>query len=144
MRSGLISRVLRFQAIAGIMLVALLVRAAVPTGWMVAPTPDDGFTIAMCSGRAVTLDLQSRRVAGIDSDSQPADSGQDGDHSDPSHMPPCAFAMASILAMAGQGAAFEAPVVLDTADRSLPQTRAPPAARIITAPLPARGPPLFT
>ncbi|WP_373006227.1 hypothetical protein [Hyphomonas sp.] len=144
MRRGLLPRILRFQAIAGVMLVALLVRAAVPTGWMAAPSADGGFTIALCSGRTVTLDLQSRRVAGLDGDDQPADSGQDGDHSDPSHMPPCAFAVASILDQAGQSAAFVAPVVLDAADRSLPQTRAPPAARTITAPLPARGPPLFT
>ena len=143
MRSHLLSRVLRFQAIAGIMLVALIVRAAVPTGWMVAATADDGVTIAMCSGRTVTLDLQSRRVAATDSNTQPADSGQDGDHSDPSHMPPCAFAMASILNLAGQSAAFEVLVVPDTADRSLPQTRAPPTGRTIAAPLPARGPPLF-
>ena len=72
MRKGLLSRLSMFRAVATLMLVALLVRAAVPTGWMIAPAEaGTGFTIELCSGRTVVLDPVSRKVTGLHGDEQP-------------------------------------------------------------------------
>ncbi|KCZ56087.1 hypothetical protein [Hyphomonas chukchiensis] len=148
MRKGLLSRIAMFRAVATLMLVALLVRAAVPTGWMIAPAgTGGGFTIELCSGRTVVVDPVSRKVTGLHGDEepdQPSDSAPDGDHGDPGHMAPCPFATASIMVQADAGHAFDVPAILRHNDRTLPPLRAPPAARVITAPLPARGPPLFS
>tara|TARA_R110001606_G_scaffold25559_6_gene83039 strand:- start:292 stop:738 length:447 start_codon:yes stop_codon:yes gene_type:complete len=148
MRKGLLSRIAMFRAVATLMLVAMLVRAAVPTGWMIAPAgTGTGFTIELCSGRTVVVDPVSRKMTGLHGDEepdQPSDSAPDGDHGDPGHMAPCPFAVASIMVQADAGHAFDVPAILRHNDRTLPPLRAPPAARVITAPLPARGPPLFS
>jgi hypothetical protein len=148
MRKGLLSRLSMFRAVATLMLVALLVRAAVPTGWMIAPAEaGTGFTIELCSGRTVVLDPVTRKVTGLHGDEQPdtpSDSAPDGDHGDPGHMAPCPFAVASIMVQADAGHVFDVPAMRRDNDRMLPPLRAPPASRVITAPLPARGPPLFS
>ena len=80
MRKGLLSRIAMFRAVATLMLVAMLVRAAVPTGWMIAPAEaGTGFTIELCSGRTVVVDPVSRKVTGLHGDEQP---------DEPSHCPP--------------------------------------------------------
>lgn len=148
MRKGLLSRLSMFRAVATLMLVALLVRAAVPTGWMIATAEaGTGFTIELCSGRTVVVDPVSRKVTGLHGDEQPdapSDSAPEGDHSDPGHMAPCPFAVASVMTAAQDGFVFDAPAIRRHNDRTLPPLRAPPASRIVTAPLPARGPPLFS
>ena len=148
MRKGLLSRLSMFRAVATLMLVAMLVRAAVPTGWMIAPAETGGgFTIELCSGRTVVVDPVTRQVTGLHGDEEPdqsSDSAPDGDHSDPGHMAPCPYAVASILMQADAGHVFDVPALRRNNDRTLPPLRAPPASRVITAPLPARGPPLFS
>ena len=148
MRKGPFSRIAMFRAVATLILVAMMVRAAVPTGWMIAPAEaGTGFTIELCSGRTVVVDPVSRKVTGLHGDEtpdQPSNSAPDGDHGDPGHMAPCPFAVASILMQADAGHVFDAPALRRDNDRTLPPLRAPPASRVITAPLPARGPPLFS
>ena len=144
---GLTSRVSWLRAVATVMLVAMLVRAAVPDGWMITPAEaGTGFTIELCSGRTVVLDPVSRKVTGLQGDAapeQPTDSGPDGEHDAPAQMAPCPYAVSALMTQAAPGFAFDAPILPRGNDRTLPPLRAPPVARTITAPLPARGPPLF-
>ncbi|WP_321489014.1 DUF2946 family protein [uncultured Hyphomonas sp.] len=123
------------------LLFALLVRAAVPVGWMVGPDAETGVvSIQLCSGRTVAWSPQQ----GVDLDADAAGDHEDGKSpSDTdSATTSCPFALAShYLPAPDVDIAFDAPVFPQSA-QTRPPVRAPPLRNIASAPLPARGPPV--
>ncbi len=153
-----------------IALVAMVVRAMVPVGWMVASDPvTGGFTLELCTGKmtlagpAHTPAPEASQHAGHDDphahhmampDEAMSVAGHDmhADHGAPAGPdehdhdyaePACPVAMASFAGAADLPVILGEPPVYGAIDHELPPLRGPPAARVVAAPMPARGPPLF-
>ena len=125
-------------------LVMLLVRAAVPGGWMYAAGPEDGrVQIQLCSGRMVSWSPVSGPSF---SDDENGDPSQDEAPASPDDSPagtvPCPYAMASVMGVAVPLAGAPEPVIYTSDDHATPPAQAPPRRLAGLAPLPARGPPL--
>lgn len=136
MRPELISR-LALVAI----LFALLVRAAVPVGWMVKPDDQAGMlTIQLCSGRSIQWSPQT----GTDLQGTAEDAEHDDGSSHDTDVPvtSCPFALASLYVAGPETVViFEPPLYPDLYHVRPPAT-GPPVKRTASAPLPARGPPI--
>lgn len=151
-----------------IALAAMIVRAMVPVGWMIAHDPETGrITLELCSGKStLAAPVQASQtpaqhhadhhdphahhmghhdMAEASHDMHDGHGAQDapGDHDHDYSEPACPVAMASVVGVSDTPALTGEPVVFASIDHELPPVRGPPAARIIAAPMPARGPPLF-
>ncbi|MGB3624580.1 MAG: hypothetical protein WA989_02050 [Henriciella sp.] len=144
-----------------IALAAMVVRAMVPAGWMIMADPVTGQpSIQLCSGKMTVAspvaatsvyahgDHHGHDMQGDAHDGRAMDLGEQtkappdqGDHDHDLTEVPCPFALSSVLGLAGEGLPSLDPHVPAAPDRAVPPVRGPPAARIIQAPLPARGPP---
>lgn len=126
----------RRYALLAVFALAVLVRGAVPSGWMLAADAETGhIEVQLCSGKWVNLDLGT-------GDYSDADPDQDSDHpQDPDAGVPCPFAMSS-SAVDAVGISYDG--VTDVWARTdVPRpSRGPPAARSNQVQLPARGPPI--
>ncbi|MFC7290419.1 hypothetical protein [Hirschia litorea] len=124
--------------------IAIMLRAVVPVGWMLTPDAATGdITIQLCSGRMVYWDPDSGKLPSLD-------------HSEleevPLHVPSdedsaianCPFAMATPLFVAASPLAYNQIVSYSKITHIRPPVRGPPNHKVVSAPLPARGPPLFS
>ena len=127
------------QALAAFALLAMVVRALVPAGYMVAAADDGRFlTITLCSshgGREAVLDLKTGAL--LDADAAPDDQAPaDAPKSDT----PCVFATAAALSAPQTPEAFVAPFQIASVDQ--PQTRAAaPGRGLVAPPFWSKGPP---
>ncbi len=127
-----------FRLFAFIALTAMMMRALVPTGWMVASAEDgQSLSIQLCSGDWVQWDLNSGDYAAGDAaqdEPQHSDHDMDGQ--------PCPFAAsAQIDAPAEWTFVTNTPLVL--VRQTGISARGPPLKASNLPALPARGPPLF-
>ncbi|MEQ9315843.1 MAG: hypothetical protein RLN72_08310 [Henriciella sp.] len=152
-----------------IALAAMVVRAMVPSGWMIMADPETGRpSIQLCSGKmfvpaAADEPADPEHAAHGDHaghhghdmhggahdqhaahKSEPATPvSDDGEHDHGIAEVPCPFALSSLVGLAGDPLLALEPHIPASIDRAVPPVRGPPAARVIHAPLPARGPPSF-
>lgn len=154
-----------------IALAAMVVRAMVPAGWMIMADPETGRPrIQLCSGKMLVQasaaetaisthaahgdhaghhghdmhashDMHADHGMTVDTPLAPA--ADQGDHDHAIDEVPCPFALSSLVGLSDDVLIALEPHIPASADRAVPPVRGPPAARIIHAPLPARGPPFF-
>jgi hypothetical protein len=129
------------QALTAFALMAMVVRALVPAGYMFAPTQDHRFiTVTLCSGHGPTelvMDLTTGAVVDPGSTNQNDAPSKNA----PSADAPCVFAVAAALSAPEQPASL--PVVFRLASADLPRASAITPGRGLAAPPPwSTGPPL--
>lgn len=151
-----------------IALAAMVVRAMVPSGWMIMADPETGQPrIQLCSGKmlveaptaAVPATARQAHVdhsahhgadkhggADVNTNAMMTDGPQmpAGGHDEHDHgiaEVPCPFALSSLVGLAGDVFLTLEPHIPAAPDRAVPPVRGPPAVRIVHAPLPSRGPP---
>lgn len=129
------------QALTAFALLAMVVRALVPAGYMFAPTQDHRFiTVTLCSGHGpseLIMDLTTGAVV------DPGSTNQDDAPSKqaPNADAPCVFAVAAALSAPEQPASL--PVVFRVASAELPRAIEVAPGRGLAAPPPwSTGPPL--
>lgn len=124
-----------------LVLCALLIRALLPSGLMVAATPAGALTVTLCSGRGpveVLVDDQGRLV---DPDTvASSDTGEPGDDSRAKHDVPCAFA--GLLAPALPVEALPPVVPPTVAAPRVATTGVGVGTGLAAPPPPATGPPV--
>lgn len=120
-------------------LLALLVQALVPAGYMLTSGAERRLTVELCAGmagQALTFDLNSGEWRPL--------SSEDTAPKAPTADDPCAFAgLTASLLTPPAGSFVAAPILASlSAPRSTPRAQRP-ASSITGPPLPARGPPMF-
>ncbi len=123
--------------------VAILMRAVVPTGWMLAPDAETGdISIQLCSGRTVYWNPDSGSFPNLDhsDDDVSPHTPTDTDNA----ISNCPFAMATSLIVPSAASYRVYSVSYQKIAHIRPPVRGPPPYKVISAPLPARGPPLYT
>jgi hypothetical protein len=114
-------------------LIALVLKAAIPAGFMLSPTPGGILEITLCGGngpQTAIIDLRSD-----------AEKQQHGSNENDAKDQPCAFAVAAVAAPAPDAVSFAAPLLVAYAALLLTARDERPSLLPAGPPLPARGPP---
>ena len=137
---------------------ALIVRALIPAGWMVAADPETGRpSLQLCTGTisvraamtgdtAPSADMHAHHEGGHHrTEHQPVDQTElPAEHGDHTYAEtPCPIAFASVIGPASLIPDLPQPTLQPAPDRAVPPVRGPPTRRWLFAPLPPRGPPTF-
>lgn len=129
------------RTLAAFALLAMVVRALVPAGYMFAPTQDHRFiTVTLCSGHGpaeAVIDLTTGAIVDPGSTNQSDEPSKKSPNADA----PCVFAVAAALSAPEQPASL--PVVFRLASADLPRAIEVAPGRGLAAPPPwSTGPPL--
>jgi hypothetical protein len=114
-------------------LMALVLKAAIPAGFMLSPAQNGVLEITLCGGngpQTTFIDLRS------DAEKQKHGSDEDGAKDQP-----CAFAVAAVAAPAPDAVSFAAPLLVAYAAPLVTAQDERPSLLPAGPPLPARGPP---
>ncbi len=129
------------QALAAFALLAMVVRALVPAGYMFTPSQDQRFiTVTLCSGHG-PAELVMDLTTGVVVDPGSTNQNDAPSKSAPGADAPCVFAVAAALSAPEQPASL--PFVFRLASAALPRAIAVAPGRGLAAPPPwSTGPPL--